>query len=64
MRSAIVLAVLVIALPVLAPRAEAQRFRRPFACDDCIANFFYFDEGAGSAVQDWSCAAEPAPSSK
>jgi hypothetical protein len=36
-------------------RADAQRFRRPFACDDCIANWYYFDEGAGGAVQDWNC---------
>lgn len=36
--------------------AEAQTFRRPFACDTCIANFYYFDEDATAGIDDWSCA--------
>jgi MYXO-CTERM domain-containing protein len=44
-----------VALLVLAGPAQAQRFRRPFACDTCIANWYYFDQRAGGGVQDWNC---------
>ncbi|UJR79438.1 M23 family metallopeptidase [Sandaracinus amylolyticus] len=50
----VVLAALVL---LVASRAEAQTFRRPFACDTCIANWFYFDHtGETAGTQDWSCA--------
>jgi MYXO-CTERM domain-containing protein len=52
-----VLVIAVLTLGASVPSAaEAQLFRRPFACSDCIANWFYFDHGASGAVQDWSCA--------
>lgn len=35
-----------------ATSAEAQRFRRPVACSDCIGNWFYFDQGGRS---DYNC---------
>ena len=40
---------------LLAAPASAQTFRRPTACDDCIANWFYVDQQAGSGVGDWNC---------
>ncbi|MBX7195936.1 MAG: peptidoglycan DD-metalloendopeptidase family protein [Sandaracinaceae bacterium] len=59
-----VLATLVLVLVVgaathwLGPsRASAQQFRRPTACDGCIANWFYFDENSADGVDDdWNCA--------
>jgi len=48
------LAVTLLCLGVAAP-AGAQTFRRPVACDTCIANWFYFDQDAGGGRQDWSC---------
>ncbi len=36
--------------------AAAQTFRRPVACDGCIANWFYFDNDGGAAGdEDWNC---------
>ncbi len=35
---------------------EAQRYRRPVACTDCIANWYYFDQDASGADDDWNCA--------
>jgi murein DD-endopeptidase MepM/ murein hydrolase activator NlpD len=34
----------------------AQTFRRPVACDSCIANWYYFDQDASGGRQDWNCA--------
>ena len=40
----------------LTSSASAQ-LSRPVACDDCIANWFYFDnDGGADGSQDWSCA--------
>ena len=54
------LAPLCIALAISAldpASAAAQTFRRPTACDSCIANWFYFDEDAASGPDDdWNCA--------
>ncbi|MBX3274996.1 MAG: peptidoglycan DD-metalloendopeptidase family protein [Sandaracinaceae bacterium] len=36
--------------------AHAQTFRRPVACDACIANWYYFDNLAGAGLRDWNCA--------
>lgn len=36
--------------------ASAQTFRRPVACDSCIANWFYFDQDSSGGVRDWNCA--------
>lgn len=44
-----------IAMLALPPLAHAQLFRRPVACDSCIAGWYYFDENAGAGVQDWNC---------
>jgi MYXO-CTERM domain-containing protein len=46
------LALAILALPIA---ASAQRFRRPVACDACIANWYYFDETAGGGTSDWNC---------
>lgn len=35
--------------------ASAQQFRRPVACDTCIANWFYKDHDASGGQQDWNC---------
>lgn len=38
--------------------AAAQTYRRPFACDSCIANWYYFDQtGSAAGTEDWNCAA-------
>ncbi len=50
MRIAILIACLLAAAPV-----RAQTFRRPVACDACIANWYYFDNAAGG-LEDWNCA--------
>lgn len=51
MRAALGLVLLLAAHP-----AHAQTFRRPVACDGCIANWYYFDQnGADPGRQDWSC---------
>jgi MYXO-CTERM domain-containing protein len=34
--------------------ASAQRLARPFRCDDCISNYYYFDH-AGTGTEDWNC---------
>jgi len=39
-----------------AASASAQTFRRPVACDSCIANWYYFDQDAGGGDDDWNCA--------
>jgi hypothetical protein len=49
-----------VALPVAAvlgtPSIVAsQTFRRPVACDACIANWFYFDQDSSGGIQDWNC---------
>ncbi|MCZ7684076.1 MAG: peptidoglycan DD-metalloendopeptidase family protein [Sandaracinaceae bacterium] len=50
-------ALLLLASLCLAAPAGAQTFRRPVACDGCIANWYYFDRnGAEAGMQDWSCA--------
>lgn len=49
---AIALVTLLAAQPAV---ASAQLFRRPFACDTCITNFFYFDQGMGAEIRDWNC---------
>jgi|GEM_PF-2488584 len=51
------LAALLLTATVLPSRtADAQRFRRPTACDSCIANWFYFDtNGAAAGDIDWNC---------
>ncbi|MCA9608181.1 MAG: peptidoglycan DD-metalloendopeptidase family protein, partial [Myxococcales bacterium] len=41
-------------LVLVASPAAAQTFRRPVACDTCIANWYYFDNAA-SGLQDWNC---------
>ena len=41
---AALVAFMVAALPAL---ASAQQFRRPVACDTCIANWFYKDHDTG-----------------
>lgn len=53
----LVIATLVITgLVVVAPSSlAAQLLRRPVACDGCIGNWFYFDEDASSADDDWNC---------
>jgi hypothetical protein len=49
-------ALLVAALLAAAAPARAQTFRRPTACDACIANWYYFDRtGPGGGLEDWSC---------
>ena len=62
-RCATTLLGLVLAMTALEPAsAAAQTFRRPTACDSCIANWFYFDENAASGPDDdWGVIAEPAP---
>jgi hypothetical protein len=57
-RFAAMLLGLAITLTALEPAsAAAQTFRRPTACDSCIANWFYFDEDAASGPDDdWNCA--------
>ncbi|MFO0685334.1 MAG: peptidoglycan DD-metalloendopeptidase family protein [Sandaracinus sp.] len=47
---AIALAALALPLP-----ARAQLFRRPVACDACIAGWYYFDEDPSGGTQDWNC---------
>lgn len=47
-------AALALLLLAVAPSARAQTFRRPVACDGCIANWYYFDN-ASSGRQDWNC---------
>ena len=42
---------------VLPSHAYAQGLRRPFACDGCIANWFYFDHDTTSGLEDWNCRA-------
>ncbi len=39
---------------VAAP-AHAQLFRRPVACDSCIAGWYYFDHDASGGTEDWNC---------
>lgn len=56
-RAPIALAVTLVSALAAAASAEAQTFRRPTACGDCIAGWYYFDEDGGGGVQDWSCAA-------
>lgn len=47
---------LVLALLLSAAPAGAQTFRRPVACDSCIANWYYFDvNGPSAGRQDWNC---------
>ncbi len=42
---------------LLVTPCEAQTFRRPMACDACIANWYYFDNDAADGPrQDWNCA--------
>ncbi|MCS6797206.1 MAG: peptidoglycan DD-metalloendopeptidase family protein [Myxococcota bacterium] len=36
-------------------RVPAQQFRRPVACDGCIANWYYFDHDGGGGLRDWAC---------
>src|SRR5688572_16337558 len=55
MTARVVIAVVAIVIGAAAP-ASAQRFRRATECDDCIANWFYFDDDAGGSYEDWSCA--------
>ena len=31
---------------------DAQLFRRPVTCDDCISDYYYYDQGGNS---DWNC---------
>lgn len=50
--SRLLLTLLVFAAPTI---ARAQTFRRPVACDSCIANWYYFDEDASGGTQDWNC---------
>lgn len=55
-RIATLTALLCVAGSVFASGASAQLFRRPVACDSCIAGWYYFDETPGGGVSDWSCA--------
>jgi hypothetical protein len=49
-------ALIIAALLAAAAPARAQTFRRPTACDSCIANWYYFDDtGEGGGTQDWNC---------
>ena len=42
---------------LLTAPAAAQTFRRPVACDSCIANWFYFDNNRDDGpIEDWACA--------
>ena len=50
-----VLCALVLSVLVVDP-ASAQTFRRPVACDSCIANWYYFDQDSGGGIEDWNCA--------
>jgi hypothetical protein len=37
--------------------AAAQTYRRPVACDSCIANWYYYDEDRDAGpTEDWNCA--------
>lgn len=57
MTSRLVVMIATLAITTLAASdVEAQRFRRPTACDGCIANWFYFDtNGAAAGDTDWNC---------
>jgi hypothetical protein len=54
-RASIVLALACLVCGI-ATSASAQRYRRPVACSDCIANWYYFDEDPSGADDDWNCA--------
>lgn len=55
-RSGVALAAILAAACALASsHADAQRLARPFRCDGCISNYFYYDHNASSAVDDWNC---------
>ncbi len=43
------------ALLVSPRRAAAQPLRRPVACTNCIAGWYYFDHDPAAATQDWNC---------
>lgn len=48
---------LVLACALVTGAAHAQTFRRPVACDSCIAGWYYFDRNGDAAGQeDWNCA--------
>jgi MYXO-CTERM domain-containing protein len=39
-----------------ATSASAQTYRRPVACDSCIANWYYYDQNrADGPIEDWNC---------
>ena len=50
------LVAMLIALLFSSSLASAQVFRRPVACDACIAGWYYFDNnGAAAGDEDWNC---------
>ena len=57
LRAAALLGLSWLAAIILPAHASAQGLRRPFACDGCIANWFYFDHDATSGLEDWNCRA-------
>jgi hypothetical protein len=57
LRAAALLGLSWLAAIILPAHAHAQPLRRPFACDGCIANWFYFDHDATSGLEDWNCRA-------
>lgn len=47
------LVLFVVALPAVV--SAQARYRRPVACDSCIAGWYYFDHDGGTGDQDWNC---------